>query len=157
MTEINKPEHAGIIKAVKAWQVTEIIVLLLLIPGTFGLAVVFTGDSDRLFSSYMAFVLPFLLSVLIVKITATVAFFNSKKWSYYFNYIEGIVLFVVSAVLVGLGVIGGIVMKDISLLKTVLSLVFPIAFMFLSWKLIGIHRKILGSVAKKRSDQMYKL
>ncbi len=152
MTEKNKPEYTEIIKAVKAWQVIEVIILLLLIPGTFGLAVVFTGDSNRLFNNYVAFVLPLLLFALIVRIVVTVAYFSNKKWSYYYNYTEGIVLFVFSAVLVGLGIIAGIVMKDISLLKIVLSLVFPIAFMFLFWKLIGIHRKILNSVALKRSE-----
>ena len=152
MTEKNKSEYTEIVKVVKAWQVIEVIILLLLIPGTLGLAVVFTGDSNKLFNNYMTLVLPFLLFIFIVKIVATVAFLKNKKWSYYYNYTEGIVLFAASAALTGLTVTGGIVLEDISLLKIALSLVFPVVFMFLFWKLIGIYRKILNSVAVKRSE-----
>jgi hypothetical protein len=152
MTESSRPEHAGTINALKAWQVIEVIFLLVLIPVTFGFAVVFTGDSDRLFNNYITFVLPFMLSILVAKIAATIAFFRDKRWSFYYNYIEGIVLFAVSAVLVGLDLTGGIVMKDVSLLRIVLSLLFPVMFAFLFWKLIGIYRNMLSSGAAERSE-----
>jgi len=132
----------------KIWQVVELVLLFLLIPGTFGLAVILNGDDgqNKIFHGFISFILPVLVAFLLLKIVVTVAFFKGKKWTFYFNFVESIILLVFFALQVILIIYAGFTVDNFSILKTVFSLIFPVLFALLFWNLTVQYKRMMKSI-----------
>ena len=145
MNEAKSPEQPGIPGSLKTWQIIELVLLFLLIPGTFGLSIILNGDDSRnkVFHAYMMFVLPSLVFLLLLKIVVTIAFFKRKKWALSFNYIESIVLMVFFAAQIILIIVGSFAVEKLSLFQSISSLIFPVLFVWLFWSLAKKYKKII--------------
>ncbi len=128
----------------KTWQIIELVLLFFLIPGTYGLAILFTGDGDTVYNFYKTYIFPLLIILFIVKIIVTIAFFKNKKWAFYYNYIESILLLVFSGLQIPVYIIAGIFTNKFSLfsLQGILGLFYPVLLTLLFWFLTKKYYKI---------------
>ncbi len=128
----------------KVWQIIELVLLFFLIPGTYGLAVLFTGDGNTVINFYKTYIFPFLIILFIVKIIVTGAFFKNRKWALYYNYIESIFLLFLSGVQIPVYIIAGLCTDKFSLfsIRGVLSFFPPVFLTVLFWFLTKKYDKI---------------
>ena len=136
--KITKP---GIAAFLRIWQILEIIGLLFSIPLSFGLGMLFTGDSDTLVKQVIHYVLPGIGIFVIVKIVVLVAFGKSKRWAVYFNFYQNILYFLLCLILIFASVYATFTLPDVS--TSVFSALPLVLIAVLLFFLVYSYRKCL--------------
>ncbi|GEM_PF-1781524 len=143
---VSKP---GIAVFLLIWQILEIFGLIFSIPLSFGLGMLFTGDSDTFIKQVIHYVLPGIGFFVVVKIVVLIAFSKSKRWAMYFNFYQNILYFVICLVLIFASVYATFTLPDVSTsVFSALPLVLIAGFLFF---LIYAYRKCLKHPYYQRS------
>jgi len=108
----------------RVWQILELAGLLFLIPVVFLGGILFTGDSSNVYDFVKHYIVPLMGLFLVVKIFVAIAFFKFKRWPLYFNFVQNVILCVLS--------LGVIILSIIAKSFPFLPILFMVLFGFIA-------------------------